>query len=187
MSVKNIIFLFGLLLAGCGVMNNPDNSKAAVEDGGFDGAANLTLEISKISTDSLVGNMSIVELDSYRIFETLVSTEQFLIDLNSSTQTLADGDLITVESWINNVNKANINYQEENFLFYPILQNEDCGRKDSVEVDDKNATIIIEATTEQCDTAFVYHVLMYKVDKNIENILIKAFDEGNVTILNQAN
>ncbi len=187
MRAKIAIFLSVLLfIVGCGVMNNPDNNKESVEDGGFDAAAKISLEVSKVGSDSLIGDMSISELDSYRIFETSAFEEQFLTDLNSTAQTLESGDLATVEGWIKSIDDANISYQENNFFFYPIFQDEDCGRKDSVMVEDKNATITLEATREQCDTAHVYHVLMYKVDKSIENILINAFGEATVTISNSA-
>ena len=145
MRAKIGIFLSVLLfIVGCGVMNNPNNNKEAVEDGGFDAAmAKISFEVSKIASDSLIGDMNIGELDSYRIFETSAFTEQFLTDLNSTVQTLASGDLATVESWIKSIEDAHISYQENNLLFYPILQDEDCGRKDSVAIEDKNATITI--------------------------------------------
>ena len=185
MRAKIGIFLSVLLfIVGCGVMNNPDNNKEAVEDGGFDAAmAKISLEVSKIASDSLIG-VDIKELDSYRIFETSDSTQLFLTELNSTAQTLASGDLATVESWIKNIKDANINYQEKNLLFYPILQSEDCGLKESVTINDNNATITMQNSRNQCDTAFIYHVLLYEVDKSIKNITIRAFDKGTITVQN---
>ena len=184
MIVKNIIFLFALFLAGCGVMNNPDDDQGTAESI-FDDASNLSEEVSMITSAS-IGEMNIPELDSYRIFETSALTELFLTDLNDSAQTLASGDSAIVKEWIKNINDADINYQNNNFLFYPILQNEDCGSEERVTINDKNATITISASSQACDAASVYHVLMYKVDKSIENIMIQAFGEGTIIISNSA-
>ena len=195
MRAKIAIFLSILLfIVGCGVMNNPNDEKR-VEDGAFTNAEALA-KVLKINTDSLtvadenrifvdgMGDMSLETLTSYRIFETSDSTQLFLTELNSTAQTLASGDLATVESWIKNIKDANINYQEKNLLFYPILQSEDCGLKESVTINDNNVTITIQNSRNQCDTAFIYHVLLYKVDKSIENISVKAFNNGLISIQN---
>ena len=195
MRAKIAIFLSVLLfIVGCGVMNNPDDEKR-IEDDALTNAEAL-VKVSKINTDSLIvadenrifvdgmGDMSLDALTSYRIFETSDSTQLFLTELNSTAQTLASGDLATVESWIKNIKDANINYQEKNLLFYPILQSEDCGLKESVTINDNNATITIQNSRNQCDTAFIYHVLLYEVDKSIENISVKAFNNEPITIQN---
>ena len=194
MNAKVVIFFSILFLfVGCGVMNNPEEEKRT-EDGAFTSANSL--KVSKINTKSLtitdknrifvdsMGDMSIDALSSYRILETSDSAQLFLTELNSTAQTLASGDLATVNSWIKNIKDANINYQEKNLLFYPISQNEDCGLKESVTINDNNAIITIQNSKNQCDTAFIYHVLLYKVDKSIENISVKAFNNEPITIQN---
>jgi len=195
MKAKVIIFFSILFLfIGCGVMNNPEKEKeeSRIGDGVFTSANSL--KVSKINTKSLtitdknrifvdsMGDMSIDSLSSYRILKTSDSTQLFLTELNSTAQTLASGDLATVDSWIKNIKDANINYQEKNLLFYPISQNEDCGLKENVTINDNNAIITIQNSKDQCDMAFIYHVLLYKVDKSIENISVKAFNNGVISI-----
>ncbi len=186
MRAKSAIFVFVLWFSvGCGVMNNPSSDKNTVDDTITNDTENF-FEVSKISGES-IGDMSINELTSYKIFENTENTELFLTDLNSTSQALASGDYSIIQAWIQNIYDANISYQTENFLFYPILRDEDCGRKESIKSNDKNLTITIQATTTECDAASVYHVLMYKVDKKIENIGINVFDEENVSIINSAH
>jgi len=186
MRTKSALFVFVLWFSvGCGVMNNPSSDKEGVEDA-LTNDTEIFFEVSKIDGGS-IRDISIAELESYKIFETSALTELFLTDLNTSSQTLASGDSAIVQTWIKNIHDANMSYQTENFLFYPILRDEDCGRKGSIKSNDANLTITIQSTTTECDTASVYHVLMYKVDKDIENIVINIFDEENVTITNSGH
>lgn len=195
MIVKSFIFLSCLLgIVGCGVMSDPAPDKS-IEDGTAVNAE-IFSTVSKINTKSLlvteenrvfvdaIGNMNIDALTSYRIFETSTSAALFLTDLNDSAQTLASGDLATVEGWIKNIKGTNIDYQTKNLLFYPILQSSDCGLKERVSIKENNATIIVENSRDACDAVLVYHVLMYEVDKSIENIKVVAFDEVAITVAN---
>jgi len=190
MKIKIVTFLYIIFfIIGCGVMNNPDSN--GVPKGSIDIGDESFLIVSKIYTDSLIVSdlnrefITTQENNSYRLFESLVQTEEFLTDLNSSSQTLISEDLDIVQSWIKSIEGANINYDKKNLLFYPILQNQNCGIKNSTHVDENSVTILIENSRNECDDASVYHVLLYEVDKSIENIKIKAFDNNEVIIFNK--
>ena len=196
MIVKNFIILSCFVgIIGCGVMSNPSNEKRI--DDGIPEFTEVVSRISKIDMESLtvtdtnsvfvdgVGSMRISGLNAYKIFDTLESTQQFVSELNTSAQNLNDKDLITVESWIKNIKDANINYHTKNLLFYPLLQSEDCGLKESTTIRDNNVTILVQDSKDVCENVFVYHVLLYEVDKSIENIIVKEFSQMPITIANK--
>lgn len=79
--------------------------------------------ISRINTNSLIvtninesftndlGKASMLDIGSYKIFETIASQDQFLTDLNNAAQTLENLDLSTIQSWIKNVKAFSLGLQ----------------------------------------------------------------------------
>ncbi len=199
MIVKNIVFLFSIMLfAGCGVMNS-SNKKDPIFPQGEAGSFDDEL-ISRINTNSLIvtntnesftndlGKASMLDIGSYKIFETITSQDQFLTDLNNTAQTLENLDLSTIQSWIKNVKDVNISYQDNNLLFYPVTQDKDCGLEDNITIDkDNNATITIKNAKTQCQNNSLYHALFYRIQKDIKNISVKAFSLGLQSVPNKEN
>ncbi len=184
-----VIFLTTLLfVVGCGVMNNPDtNSEIFKGDDGSVSNEAGTMISAKIDVNNLVltdQNRQFTDrYNSYRVFESLVSTNLFLSDLNDSAQTLTSEDMAIVNGWIDSIKSANINYQEKNLLFYPIMQDEDCGIKTNIDVSDHNATITLKKSKTVCKKTTIYYPLLYVLDKSIENITIVPFDEDVVKVV----
>ena len=181
MKLINIVFFSVLLFWGCGVMNNPKSKNPQEDDASMKNEVTFTA-VSKIDSKPLLGSNNIEILNNYKIFETKEDADIFLADLNSSY-----GDIPVVHEWITNIENAHISYSTENLLFYPILQSSYCGRKDSIDIKGSDVTIALSRTLEDCDQTFVYHVLIYQIPKDIQNITIKAFKKAPVTILNKKN
>ncbi len=188
---KNIIFLFSFILTiGCGVMNNPEENKKVSQ---VSTESMLSTDANKAFIDSIgdmnfiVDNPDMTHTPAYKIFETKISMDNFLKDLNTTAQTLPEGDLQIVTNWINSMKNANTNYETQNLLFYPILQSQDCGIEDSITTNINNSiNITLKPTKNSCEEAHIYYALVYQISKEIENISIKAFDKESITILNRA-
>jgi len=191
MLVKSSIFLtIFLVIIGCGVMNNPNQYDGAGESVEDASQKLIISKVSKIPTKSLkltninkndITATTIDELKTYQLLQTKEDSKLFLDDLNSSAE-LSNMDKSIVQSWITNIQDADIEYQKTNLLFYPIYQDMDCGIKDEIFISDKNATIAVKPNYVDCNSTHVYHLLLYKIDKSIETIIVKAFSDKDVVI-----
>ncbi len=183
-----VLLFFTLILAGCGVMNNPQDNKTAPEgamEAGDSTAQNVYMPIllKYIQTDKLpITDANQPFIDSYQTYTLLTdkrSSDTFFTDLNNSAQTLlSKHEQTTVSSWITKTN--DIPYSSANLLFYPITIDKDCNLTITNE---DNQTFKI--TKNSCIPSPTFYPLFFAVDKTIPQVVLTLFGESNITIRNR--
>ncbi len=180
MLIKKMMFLaILLLLIGCGIMNNPQ------DDGD-------TTKISKIFTADLdnteinqefIDNTSVVGLEdvTYRIIDSNASLNLFIQDLNDSA-TQSSFVKMKATQWITLLTDANVDFQQNNILFYTYIWNL-CQYQDTIVFKENNAEIMIDITSELCNPSATIYVYAYRVSKEIKQITVKVegMDDLNIT------
>ena len=185
MIVKSIVFVSCFLgMIGCGVMSDPkDEEKKSVE------IADGTLMLSDGNISFLFSgwDVGITELTTFKVFEAKDKAEAFLSELNTTAQTLEEKERMGIEEWVERIVASDINYHDKNLLFYPLFQSLDCGIKKHISTENNTAVITVEALSETCEDIPLYHILVYSIDKSIQDISIQAFEQSTVTFPNKAS
>jgi len=163
-------------------MNNPQNE----ED---------TTNISRIFTADLdnteinqefIDNTSAVGFEdvTYRVIDSNDSLNLFIQDLNNSA-TQSSFVKMKATQWITLLTDANIDFQQNNILFYTFICNL-CQYQDTVVLKENNAEIIIDGVSELCNASVTIYVYAYRVSKEIDQITVKVEGRDDVNIVNSS-
>ena len=180
-----------LLLAGCGVMNNPEKGSEAVPAGAENAADDANTAFTKQQIQTLIlteKNKTVSETyGEYRLFEDQNSAENFLHELNTTAQTLSETDKNIVISWISYANSLNTNYDTQNLLFYPLILPQNCTLREDITSDRTKTIITVIALPQSCQNEKIYHPLIYQIDKTIQQMEIRSSDGNRIVIDNISN
>ena len=184
--MPQILLLLMLFIAGCGVMNNPKKGVTepqGAENGANDASAMFRPAVEYIPVAKLPvtnENSAFVNLyQNYEIFTSQKRAAQFFSEMNTTAQEmLSPKEQQIVTSWINRIKETD--YNACNLLFYPLLSEQDCNLTVS---SDNNHTMTVSG--DGCSDTPAFYPLFFKVDKQIPEVVLRIFSEGNVTVENR--
>ncbi len=197
-----LTFLLAFLLLGCGLMGsskgneeNQDNATSmptAMTDDTSTEASNelFTIPMPKNSKNEMfldeLGYFNQTSSPTYKIFDNNQSQNDFLNDLNNRAQMLDANDSGIVNTWIQNVQLAAVDFNQSNLLFLPILTPTSCTLSTTIETIENHAFINIQKELLDCNVSSpMYHALFYSIGKNIEQINVSVFEHNSTLANNQ--
>ena len=184
--MPQILLLLMLFIAGCGVMNNPKKGVTepqGAENGANDASAMFRPAVEYIPVEKFPvtdENNAFVNLyQNYEVFTGQKRAAQFFSEMNTTAQEmLSPKEQQIVTSWINRIKETD--YNARNLLFYPLLSEQDCNLTVS---SDNNHTLTVSGNS--CRNTPTFYPLFFNVDKQIPEVVLRIFSEGNVTVENR--
>lgn len=185
---RSLFLILPLLwfLTSCGVMNNPEQDSSPKGDAE---TTNEALPVFKDFIPTLIltpqNNIIAQNFAQYHIFTQETETQNFLHELNTTTQTLPETDRNIIHTWISYANSLNTNYDTQNLLFYPLILSQNCPLHKTVTTAQNNFVLTLTTETDKCTQEQIYHPLIYNIDKQYDTIIISP--DGKDIILDNQN
>ena len=126
----------------------------------------------------LIGRIGALSSSQNKIISSKKSFQTLLDDINTTDDGSVD------KSWLNTLEKSNIDFTKYNVFVYRFRQPSICSYNDTITIENGIYTIKYRMVGNACSSALIDYFLVYKIAKDIDTFVVDFFNEKEVVIKN---